>query len=47
MNQPYELEEKSLIETVAYSTQGVCSDGTYYYVTDNDNLYKYNTMMTE
>lgn len=47
MNQPYELEEKDLIETVAYSTQGVCFDGTYYYVTDNDKIYKYNTSGTK
>lgn len=43
----YEYQETDLIETVAYSTQGVCFDGTYYYVTDNDNIYKYNTSGTK
>lgn len=38
-----EYKESQLLETIADSSQGVCFDGTYYYVTDNDNIYKYNT----
>lgn len=38
-----QLLEQSSIDTVASSSQGVCFDGTYYYVTDSDKIYKYDT----
>lgn len=38
-----ELLEQSSFNTVAVSTQGVCFDGTHYYVSDSTKLYKYTT----